>query len=212
MECIFCLTRNTIRTTRPLRQVTHTRQESTLRRTKTALRIPPHPSFAINNASTDHVIYNPPSSAPNEYHTPHIFLPKSDPRRRMHQLANQHLSSQSHTSHLSLAESQISQGSQGSQRLGPALRTPREKKYHLTEADVAEMRGLRESDPRAWTVAKLAEKFQCSSFFVALCTKSPTVQREREEQDAAVRARWGRGKREAREDRQTRKDLWGRVA
>ncbi len=61
------------------------RQQSTTSRTKKALKIAPHPSFlAAGPASptANHVIFNPPSSAPSVYHTPFKFLPKSDPRRQ----------------------------------------------------------------------------------------------------------------------------------
>lgn len=59
---------------------------------------------------------------------------------------------------------------------------------------------------------KLAEKFECSQFFVSLCCCAPEIKEERERELAAVKEKWGRRKREAREDRQVRKEGWGRDA
>lgn len=92
------------------------------------------------------------------------------------------------------------------------MRQPYEKTYHLSEADVAEIRRLRSEDPDTWTRVKLAEKFGCSQFFVGLIAKNPEkaerVAREHEE----MRQKWGQRRREAREDRARRKVLWGRDA
>lgn len=74
------------------------------------------------------------------------------------------------------------------------------------------MRALRAQDPDKWTRARLAEKFGCSQFFVGMVAKAPEKAEKvaREHEDA--RARWGRIRREAREDRGRRKALWGRDA
>lgn len=73
------------------------------------------------------------------------------------------------------------------------------------------MRKLRAKDPFEWTRAKLADKFQCSQFFVALVCQAS---KERKEQQKLVLektvARWGRRRRYAREDRAKRRELWGR--
>lgn len=84
------------------------------------------------------------------------------------------------------------------------------KKYHLGAEEIAEIRRLREEDPRQWTRERLAEKFECSQFFVSLCAAAPAVKEQRERELEAVKRRWGRRKTEAREDRQTRKAAWGR--
>jgi hypothetical protein len=95
------------------------------------------------------------------------------------------------------------------QKLKP-IRTPYEKKYHLGQAEIDEIRRLRAEDPRKWTRVALAEKFECSQFFVSLCCTSPIMAKENEEKLAETKRKWGRRKTEAREDRQTRKVLWGR--
>jgi len=57
---------------------------------------------------------------------------------------------------------------------------------------------------------RLAEKFNCSQFFVSLCAQAPEIKAERQRELEQIKRRWGRTKREAREDRQRRKDKWGR--
>jgi CDP-diacylglycerol pyrophosphatase len=59
---------------------------------------------------------------------------------------------------------------------------------------------------------KLAEKFECSQFFVSLCCSAPEIKEQRDKELAHIKSKWGRKKTEAREDRQTRKALWGRDA
>ena len=184
------------------------RHKSTFRRTRKALRVKPDPSFAPSKTETqDHIIFNPPSSAPNVYHTPQKFLPKSDPRRKLHTLAPTSTSTPASTpptSSPSAARSPI-------QKLKP-VRPPYEKKYHLGQAEIEEIRRLRAEDPKKWTRVALAEKFECSNFFVSLCCSSPIMAKENEEKLAETKRKWGRRKTEAREDRQTRKGLWGRDA
>lgn len=175
------------------------RQESTFRRTRKALRVKPDPSFAPSKTETqDHIIFNPPSSAPNVYHTPQIFLPPTDPRRKLHSLAKP-----------LAATSPPAEPATSAKTLNP-LRPQYEKKYHLKEADIAEIRRLRALDPRKWTRVRLAEKFECSAFFVSLCCCAPEIKEERDRELAEVKRKWGRKKTEAREERQARKALWGR--
>lgn len=176
-----------------------TRSVSSFRRTQKALRVGPADSFANTTDTSDHIVYNPPSSAPNVYHTPLKFLPKGDPRRRMHML----VSGQN-------AGSTDEAGSVKRTPLPPSLAPIRRPKYHLTAEDVAEIRRLRTEDPTTWTRVKLAEKFGCSQFFVSLCAQAPEAKIRQDEALAAVKSKWGRQKREAREDRQTRKAKWGR--
>ena len=96
--------------------------------------------------------------------------------------------------------------------LPPLLRPTYQKKYHLKEEDLVEMRKLRDSDPRKWSRLRLAEKFQCSQFFVGLACQSHGTgpQDDWARKMEQVKRRWGRKKREAVEDRQRRKDLWGK--
>ena len=180
------------------------RQQSTFRRTRKALKVKPDPSFLPSTTETqDHIIFNPPSSAPNVYHTPQKFLPKSDPRRSLHAFASSTssglVSPPASTSYTTI-----------SKRLPPAVRTPYEKKYHLGQAEIDEMRRLRAEDPRKWTRNALAEKFDCSNFFVGLCCSSPMMKAEMDRELAAIKAKWGRRKMDAVEERKARKALWGR--
>jgi hypothetical protein len=92
------------------------------------------------------------------------------------------------------------------------VRQPYEKTYHLTEADVAEIRRLRKEDPEQWTRVRLAEKFGCSQFFVGMVAKAPEKAAAVEKQHEDARRKWGQRRREAREDRGRRKVLWGRDA
>lgn len=189
------------------------RNAATYRRTRKLLRVKQDPSFAPSKTETkDHIIFNPPPSAPNVYHTPLKFLPKSDPRRKL--LHTESASSSSSpaaarpTSILATIAAQRAKSQPVAEELKP-IRTPYEKKYHLTQDDIDEIRRLRTEDPRTWSRSKLAEKFGCSQFFVSLCVTAPEVAVERKAELEEVKARWGRRKREAREARASRKQLWG---
>ena len=92
------------------------------------------------------------------------------------------------------------------------MRDPYEKKYHLSDKEIEEIRQLRTQDPYTWTRVKLAEKFGCSQFFVGMIVKAPERAKEVEKEHASARRKWGQRRREAREDRERRKDLWGRDA
>ena len=90
------------------------------------------------------------------------------------------------------------------------VRAPYEKKYNLGPSEIAEIRKLRLSDPETWTRVKLAEKFGCSQFFVGMVAKAPEKARRVEAEHEGMREKWGRRRREAREERERRKGLWGR--
>lgn len=191
----FSLASNGSACLRPLQQH-QSRHVSSFRRTKKMLRVQPDPSFTTTTGTQDHIIYNPPSSAPNVYHTPLKFLPKDDPRRRLHTLLQPTASATSTTN---------------AAPLPPPVRPVYEKKYHLKEADIEEIRRLRAEDPRQWTRVRLAEKFECSQFFVSLCCSAPQIKDERQAELEKIKEKWGRTKREAREDRQIRKQGWGKA-
>ncbi|KAK3054733.1 hypothetical protein LTR09_004462 [Extremus antarcticus] len=168
---------------------------SSFRRTRKALRVKPDAAFLPSKTEPqDHIIFNPPSSAPNVYHTPSKFLPATDPRRKLHTLAPAPRETPT-TSPLDSAPS-----------------SSYEKKYHLGKEEMEEIRRLRAEDPKQWTRVNLAEKFECSQFFISLCCSAPTVKKEQDKQLEAIKKRWGRRKTEAREGRQARKQLWGRDA
>lgn len=180
----------------PVQYQQHVRQESSFRRSKNALRVKPDSSFTNTTETQDHIIYNPPSSAPNVYHTPQKFLPVSDPRRRLHSLTPKPPTAAAGTS----------------RPLPPPVRPIQEKKYHLEPAQVEEIKRLRAEDPRKWTRVRLAEKYECSPFFVSLCCSAPGFKEERDRELEAIKAKWGRRKTEAREERKRRKEGWGKDA
>ncbi|KAI9699688.1 MAG: hypothetical protein M1836_002722 [Candelina mexicana] len=168
------------------------RDESSYRRTKQRLRIKPEASFTQSSTRQDHIVFNPPSSAPSVYHTPPKFLPRNDQRQTF--------------------SSRISD-SPGFPKteLPPPVRKPYEKKYHLTEAHISEIRRLRKEDPSLWTREKLAKKFDCSNMFIGIVCEASKEHKEKQLRILeAVKSRWGRRRREAREDRTRRRETWGR--
>ncbi|KAI9709205.1 MAG: hypothetical protein M1812_007728 [Candelaria pacifica] len=171
------------------------RHESSFRRTKQRLRLKPEASFAEPSTRQDHIVFNPPSSEPSVYHTPSKFLPKNDQRQNP---------STTRTS---------DDPSTPKIYLPPPVRKPYEKKYHLTEADISEIRRLRKEDPGVWTREKLAKKFNCSNLFVGIVCEASKEHKEKQLRILeAVKSRWGRRRREAREDRTRRRETWGRDA
>ncbi|GAB7351619.1 hypothetical protein MBLNU459_g2233t2 [Dothideomycetes sp. NU459] len=189
------------------------RSVSSFRRTKKMLRVQPDSSFTGTSEVSDHIVYNPPSSAPNVYHTPLKFLPANDPRRRLHSSFSSsaaHLPSAGASASSSSSSSASSGRSRASAPLPPPLKPQQEKKYHLSSVEVEEIRRLRAEDPRQWTRVRLADKFGCSQFFVSLCCCAPEIKEERQRELEAIKRRWGRAKKEAREDRVRRKEGWGR--
>lgn len=186
------------------------RNVATWRRTRKALRAKLDPLFAPSTSEAqDHIIFNPPSSAPNVYHTPTKFLPKSDPRRALHTSAptpaNAPAAPQGVLASIA-AQRAAAAPSAGS--LKP-VRPVQEKKYHLTQAEIDEIRRLRAEDPRQWTRVRLAERFDCSQFFVSLCCSAPEIKQEQDKELERIKAKWGRRKRDARDARQERKKRWG---
>jgi hypothetical protein len=194
------------------------RHESTTRRHRKLLALPEAPSYTSDRPEPT-LVFNPPSSAPNVYHTPLIFLPKEDKRRQLYAAAQAYATASAHrrqTSPIATPGTPLSSGSflppRPSTTLPTPVRAPYEKKYHLTTAEIDEIRQLRSSDPHTWTRVKLAEKFGCSQFFVGMVAKNAekatVVSKEHEE----ARRRWGARRKIAREDRERRKVLWGRDA
>lgn len=180
------------------------RSHQTLSRTKRALNIAPHPSFAPSTTGSDTIIFNPPSAEPSIYHTPYKFLPKSDPRRKHADLTALF------AGHSSPATSSSSAAAGQTQpKLPPALDVPsRNPRYHLTKDDVAEIRRLRAENPAKWSVNRLAKKFDCSEVFITICTPAPREHKERLERKVdAVKNRWGQIRTKARTERKKRKDM-----
>jgi len=169
------------------------RSESTFQRTKKKLNIKPDSSFVFSRLSPqqDHIIFNPPASAPSVLHTPLKFLPKDDKRRQL------------------LANAPSSTLRSSSSSLPPPVIKPKPgyQRHHLSEEDVAEIRRLRTTDPENWTRLKLARKFNCSSLFVGMCCEATKEKIEAEKAKLeALKARWGPKRRMAREDRFKRRE------
>ncbi|KAJ6009770.1 hypothetical protein N7522_004786 [Penicillium canescens] len=167
------------------------RNQSSYRRTKQRLRVKPDASFGPSHQGRDHIIHNPPSSAPSVYHTPSKFLPADDVRR-----------SSNPTTVTTNAED-----------LPSVYKSMPERKYHLTPSDIEEIRNLRLNDPMTWSRNKLAKRFECSPVFIAMvCQASPEKREIQARILEAVQSRWGPKRRMAREDRQLRREAWGRDA
>lgn len=181
---------------------TSRRHESSARRTTKRLRTKPDPSFTSSIAPSqlnDHIVFNPPSSAPSPYHTPPVFLPPNDPRRKLLAQSHQHANPYN----------------EPDRRLPPVIQNKNhkihEKKYHLREKDFEEMRRLRAENPTKWTRSRLAEKFECSQFFVGMVCQASKEKLDRDQEELErIKERWGRRRREAREDRTKRREIWGR--
>lgn len=172
------------------------RHSSSYRRHRIKNNIKPDPAFLPTKTEPhDHIIHNPPPSMPNIYHTPTIFLPKDDPRRALAESLNP-----------------PQPRKKGNYSLPPAVRKPYEKKYHLTETDLQEMRKLRAQDPWAWSEKKLSEKFDCSRLFVSMATEGISERAKKAAVQSAVtgvvKSNWGKKRREAREDRELRREKW----
>jgi hypothetical protein len=184
----------------PALPIASRRHQSSYRRTKSRLNIKPDASFLPSTTEPhDHIIYNPPPSAPNIYHTPRMFLPASDRRKQLQhavQLRNLRLGNLS--------------GDSSEEPLAPITGRVPEKKYHLTEKDFDEMRRLRREDPAKWNVTALSKKFDCVKTVVMYAT-AYIANQQRENQKRVteyVRSRWGVKRRVAREDRALRKERW----
>ncbi|KAF2742757.1 hypothetical protein M011DRAFT_411860 [Sporormia fimetaria CBS 119925] len=207
---------------RALTSLTQTRHASTTRRHTKLQRLPAAPSYTGATTTTSSspqptLIYNPPSSAPSVYHTPAKFLPDSDTRKRLYTsaLTTHTLTSLgTKTSPIAAVGTALSAPSyplpKPSSKLPPAVRGVYEKKYHLGQKEVEEIRRLREEDPEVWTREKLAERFGCSQFFVGMVAKNAMKAERVEGVHAGMRERWGSRRRMAREDRVRRRGLWGR--
>jgi hypothetical protein len=76
----------------------------------------------------------------------------------------------------------------------------------LSDAEIAELRQLRESDPVTWTRSKLAKKFGCSELFVSIA--APNKAAEAAKDQAAAVANQGYRRRLISQERQKRRTLW----
>ena len=174
------------------------RHESSSRRTTKRLRTKPDPSFTASIAPSqlrDHIIFNPPSSAPSPYQTPAIFLPINDPRRALRSQPHEH----------------ANPPKDPDERLPPQVLITQPKKYNVEPKDILEIRRLRDLDPYKHSRIKLAKQFGCTPYFVGMVAPSSKEKKDHEEKHLEqIKSRWGKKRTQAREDRKTRRELWGR--
>lgn len=130
---------------------------------------------------------------PNVYHTPNIFLPKNDRRKVFPDPETLQLQAQT------------------SQQL-PPVPTRAERKHHLTIKEVEEMRELRKTDPTQWSIGRLSKKYDCSPVFTMFVVDGLSKEKGHQQKQVTevVKSRWGKIRREAREDRELRKERWYR--
>lgn len=178
------------------------RHQSSYRRTRQKLNVKPDASFLPSKTEAhDHIIYNPPPSMPNVYHTPLIFLPKNDRRRQLQKA----VTGSEASSDVVLSRSTA---------VAPPVREPYEKRYHVTPEEMDEMRELRKEDPYKWSVTQLAKKYDCSRVFVGWVVEGIAKEKGQQQRivTEVVKSRWGQKRRIAREDRAIRKERWYRDA
>lgn len=168
------------------------RNQSTYRRLKQRLRVKPDASFGSSPQESDHIIYNPPSSAPSVYRTPTKFLPPNDVRRKLRADSDPDISNSTN-------------------ELPRVFKAASASKHYLTAKDIEEMRQLRLKDPMTWSRGKLAKRFNCNPLFVGMvCEASPEKKAVQKQVLEAVKSRWGIKRTMAREDRELRKEVWAR--
>ena len=94
--------------------------------------------------------------------------------------------------------------------LPPPIRPPRVSNYHLGPADMELMRRLRQENPGQWTKKRLAQRFSCSPVFAGMVAEASQNWKDKvTAEQEAIKARWGKARRMAREDRVIRKKSWG---
>lgn len=78
--------------------------------------------------------------------------------------------------------------------------------------EIKEIQRLRAEDPVRWTRVRLAEKFGCTQFFVGMIAKDEVKAEKVAREHERARSKWGERRRDARHQRERRKELWGRDA
>ncbi|GBC02611.1 hypothetical protein RclHR1_04700013 [Rhizophagus clarus] len=93
--------------------------------------------------------------------------------------------------------------------LPPPLKPIKKKSYHLTQEQINEIKQLREQDPIKWTRKNLAEKFECSQFYIGIVapvTEERRIELEEEYNQKINEMGWK--KRFVRNERVRRRELW----
>jgi hypothetical protein len=222
------------------------RHQSTYRRTTRRLAMSGAPSMKTSKIAggpnTSHIIFNPPPTTPNVYHTPLKFMPASDPRRKLYQSAPSlyNLPSTSPPTFRSTSPSKVqasadhvimntpgtalrevafsfpaalAQRIPETAKLPPGVSKPWTYEKQLTQEDVEEIRRLRAEDPWKNTVNYLAKKFGCSHLLVMGIQSAPLeVKKAHTKRVEAAMNKWSGKTKVARRDREKRKELWSRDA
>lgn len=200
-------TRSCVSSTRhALRQ--QIRSKATASRTRRSLNIAPHPSFLVSDSrlQQDHIIFNPPASAPSVYHTPFKFLPKTDPRRRANlaKIFESHFSPSTSSGGAETTNTADLPVVRGLHKPNPAFNA----RGPITKSEVEELRRLRKEDPHKWNVRALSEKYAIPHIFVSMCCQAPKEKLEFERQKMElIRQRWGPIRAKAKEDRHRRTQM-----
>ncbi|KAF4589931.1 hypothetical protein EYR40_009682 [Pleurotus pulmonarius] len=102
----------------------------------------------------------------------------------------------------------------GETLMPPQLRASKlSESFVLTEAQKAEMRELRRSDPKQWTRSALARKFGCPSWFIEYVAALPksarkAARRERDAVHAANREKWSERHSMVKAIRLRKREFW----
>lgn len=130
-------------------------------------------------------VYDPPAAPPSPLNTPTIFIPQER------------------------QSDETSTETVASGPLPPPLKRIKEKKYHLSEEDVEEIRTLRRQDPDKWNRKSLSKKFGCSQFFIGMIAEAPEKRQKELEKLENIKARWSKNRVETRRIREVNKRTWG---
>ncbi|SCV06193.1 LANO_0H24146g1_1 [Lachancea nothofagi CBS 11611] len=122
---------------------------------------------------------------------PRAFLPNDDPRRKFVQTLRPREHQQS--------------------SWAPPLHQKKDKTYHLSPEQVAEIQKLRLENPEKYTRKALAQRFNVSPLFISLISSvSETRSFEMAQRLDAIKQNWHPRRAIARDDRKKRKELWYR--
>lgn len=145
--------------------------------------------FNVKPVPTEGLIYNPPASLPSAKDTPRAFLPANDPR-------------------LSIMADKFKTYTVKELDTMPIIYATK-KEYDLTLEIVEQIFTLRHDNPKEWTIAKLAAKFNVDPKKVNIVTglseqKQLAILLKLERQ----KEKWSQKKKVARDDRKKRKQMW----
>ncbi|CAG8433549.1 6738_t:CDS:1 [Ambispora gerdemannii] len=93
--------------------------------------------------------------------------------------------------------------------LPPPLKPVKTKAYHITDDQIQEMQKLRLEHPKKWTRQRLAEKYNCSAFYVGIV--APTTEEERQRIERRIQHRINRFSEKRKyfmKIREERRKLW----